>query len=369
MSEPSVIEAPAVASERKRRRRERWLVASGLRRLRLSSDRVGACGHRRISLEVEVRRTRTERDDGSAITCAHYGGLLQCGSVWECPTCAAKIRAERAAEVRHAASEWGHQQTYMLSLTVRHSWGDDLEEVRRGVANAYRAFIRGAPWQRLKEAAGLEHWIRALEITHGPNGWHPHLHVLWLLELPLSESEREALQARMRERWADCVARELGESARPNEHGVDLRVCRDAEYVAKFALELVDPAAAKAAARGHRNPWQIAVSASQGDDYDGWLWRDYCRGIRGARMLTWSRGLKEFAGLVEATDQDVAEQEPEGAETVAVLPSHVWDALRYRRHAACLVLESAEFAASAAHAHDAIQSLVLALEARARAAA
>jgi hypothetical protein len=262
----------------------------------------------------------------------------------------------------------------MLSLTVRHTRGDDLRTVRKGLANAYRRFVRGAPWARLATEAGLEHWIRALEITHGPNGWHPHLHVLWLLELPLSADALETLTAKLRARWADCVARELGEASRPNAHGLDLRQCRDAEYIQKFAFELVDPAAAKAAARGHRNPWQIAVSASQGDERDGYLWQRYCAGMRGARMLTWSRGLKEFAGLADRDDQEAAEAEPNETETVAVVPAHVWDALRYRRHAACALLDAAELAGSVADAHRAVQAFVddaeqRALRARQRAAA
>lgn len=356
-------------AERKKRRRERWQVQAGLRRHHLCSERVGACGHRRVSSEVLVRRSVRERDDGTTVQCAHFSGLLQCGSVWECPICAAKIRGERAAEVRQAAREWGHGTLYMLTLTVRHNMGNDLEQVRRGVADAYRRFIRGAAWERIAEAAGVEHWIRALEVTHGSNGWHPHLHVLWFCEVPLDEAERDELAQRMRHRWAECVVRELGQRARPNGHGVDLRPCHDADYIAKFALELVDPAAAKAAARGHRTPWAIAVGASQGDVRDGWLWQQYCRGIKGARMLTWSRGLKAFAGLEERDDQDLAEEEPDDASTVAVLPSGVWDAMRYRRHAACAVLEAAEAPTTSAEAHAAIQAIVDALEARARAAA
>lgn len=345
-------------------------MLSGLRRHQLCADRVAGCGHRRVSLEVEVKRASCARADGSPATCAHFAGLLRCGSVWECPVCAAHIRAERAAEIRQAVERWGHQQTYMLTLTVRHRWGDELRSMRKGLANAYRRFVRGAPWARICERAGLEHWIRSLEVTHGPNGWHPHLHCLWLVQMTLSGRDKAKLVRKLASRWESCVVAELGESARPSKRrGVKLTKCRDEDYVSKFALELTDPAASKAAARGYCNPWEIAVAASHGDATAGRLWRQYCEGIRGARMLTWSRGLREFAGLDERDDQSVVDAEPEGAELVAVVPSHVWDALRYHRHAACALLEVAELAATAREAAEGIQALALALLSRASAQA
>ena len=82
--------------------------------------------------------------------------------------------------------------------------------------------------------------------------------------------------------------------------------------------------------------------------------------MRGAKMLTWSSGLREFVGLdAERTDQEVVDaEEPQPAETVAIITSGGWDVVRNKRGAACAILDAAELAPNATEAHKAIQALI-----------
>jgi hypothetical protein len=183
---------------------------------------------------------------------------------------------------------------------------------------------------------------------------------LLFLEAKLTEDEQADASTWLQERWARCVRRALGADFVPNEHGVDLRESRRADYLAKFSFELSDPGTKKARGR-NRAPLQIAASAASGkSEADAALWVSYCEGMRRAKMLTWSPGLREFVGLdVERTDQEVVEaEETQAAEPVAIITSGAWDVVRNKRGAACAILEAAELAPNPTEGHKAIQALI-----------
>ena len=146
----------------------------------------------------------------------------------------------------------------------------------------------------------------------------------------------------------------------PNEHGVDLRASKRADYLAKFSFELVDPGS-KRGRGANRTPLQIAMSAASGRcAADEALWLAYCAGMRGAKMLTWSSGLRAAVELdTDKSDEEVVEgEEQQEAELVAVMSAAAWDTSRGRRGLACAILEAAELATGPAQGHAAIQDLI-----------
>lgn len=347
-----------IASERRKRRRFVYRLRDDLRTL--STARVAGCGRKRIAFEVEVVCAKATQRNGRTYKHAYFRGLGRCGSVWECPVCALQIRAERAEELRFAVEQWGPESVAMLSLTVRHGLGDDLVEVRRGLANSFRRLINGKPWKRFCQKYGLEHHVRSIEVTHGSNGWHPHLHILFFLQAKLTDGEQAEASEWLQERWARCVRSSLGAEFIPNEHGVDLRESKRADYLAKFSFELTDPGT-KRGRGGNRTPLQIASSAASGkSDADAALRAAYCKGMRGAKMLTWSRGLREFLGLdAERTDRAVVDaEESQAGEAVGIISSGAWDTIRNQRGMARAILETAELSSSPAEAAKGIQALV-----------
>jgi hypothetical protein len=342
------------------RRRKAYILRDALRTI--SSKRVQGCGRRRIAAQVEVVRRPYNGVPGKKLYKAHFRGLLRCGSVWECPVCAMQIRAERSREVEAAVTAWGIERVVMLSLTVRHGLGHDLCTVRKGIANAFRRLINGAPWTRFKAKYGLRHFIRAMEVTHGPNGWHPHLHIQVFLDAPLDDTQAAAATDWLSKRWLDCVLKVLGaEHAPDSEHGVNLRPTKRGDYAFKMALELVE-AGTKRGRPGHRTPWQIAADyAAHGRDSDAVIWRSYTHGMRGAQMHHWSRGLREAIGLgAEDTEQDIVngEQLPDD-EVVAVLDPSGWAAIAARGAECTLaILAAAEACTLPSECDSAIRQIV-----------
>lgn len=342
------------------RRSKAYTLLDALRSI--GSPRIQGCGRRRIAPQVEVLRRPFNDGPGKSRFHAHFRGFLRCGSVWECPVCAMQIRAERAREVEAAVTRWGIERVVMLSLTVRHGLGHDLRTVRQGVANAFRKLTCGDPWKKFKAKYGLKHFIRAMEVTHGPNGWHPHLHIQLLLDAALGKQQLAAAHAWLRDRWFACVLSVLGAEHTPDrDHGVDLRPTRRGDYAFKMALELVEPGT-KRARPGHRTPWQIAADyAAHRRESDAALWRNYCAGMRGAQMQHWSRGLREAVALgAEETEREIVkgQQMPED-EVVAVLEPSACAVLAARGAAAFLaVLEAAEISPTAADCDQAIREIV-----------
>jgi hypothetical protein len=263
-------------------------------------------------------------------------------------------------ELSLAVVAWGFENVLMLSLTVRHGFGDDLRLMRAGIAEAFQGVINGNPWKRFKAKYGFQYQVRALETTHGKRGWHPHIHALIFLETPLSELELESATDWLSQRWAQQVQKVLGTNYVPNEHGVDLRKVNRADYLAKLSLELLDPGT-KRGRKKNRTPLQIAVSAASGKSpIDEVLWRTYCEGMRRAKMLTWSPGLREAAGLgEEKTDEQLANEDTEQeAEEIATMPGHVWDGVRYRAGVPCAILDTAELVPNRSEASEAVQALI-----------
>jgi hypothetical protein len=139
---------------------------------------------------VTVKR----KADGS---CAGYGNLMACGSVWACPRCAAVITAQRSEELANAvrAAFDAGASCYLLTLTMRHTRKHSLAELWSALSNAWRATFGTTAWTgdrgyerkdgtfrapRIGQAElfGVAGTVRAVEVTHGSNGWHLHAHVL-----------------------------------------------------------------------------------------------------------------------------------------------------------------------------------------------
>jgi len=285
--------------------------------------RQARCGHTVVGDQVAVYGVEGR---------LAYRGVETCGSVWSCPVCSARIRSHRAEEITHAVAAHGQDRVAMLSLTVAHGLGDSLRETRRGVAKAWQRVIRGAPWIRFRDAHCVG-YVRALEVTRGEvNGWHPHLHVLLFLRYTPDESDLATMRAWFAARWADAVARELGTHFRPSDaHGVSLDPCRVTQYLAKLGLELTH-SAAKQARGANRSAWEIADDlGARGERADEVLWLEWQSAMKGARMLTWSKGLRARCGLaMELDDLAIASHEDPRAAPLCIVSRAAW--VRARAH-------------------------------------
>lgn len=331
-------------------RRRRYRLRDGAR-LFTTLSRVAKCGKTTIGGAVELRAS----GDGSRVG---YGGLSTCGSVWACPVCAAKISARRRDEVAelvaHAQAEGA--EVSMLTLTMRHHRGQQLEALWDALSYGWSRLTSGRAWQQFEEQAGIIGYIKSTEITYSDvNGWHVHLHVLIVtnrsIYIPIA-CQRAQGRARqpypveyrlpkdiISERWEKALKTQ-GVEVIPERGGVDWDVASDAEKLANYVTKFGDKKASasdrlsaemtlgqykKARKNASRTLWQVLEDAvATGDMDDIEVWQEYERVSRGRRAMTWSRGLREWAGLgVEQGDEEIAE-EVAGDRVVALIDADSW---------------------------------------------
>lgn len=339
-------------------RRSMYQLRDGLRPFQLARQRD--CGTRRTTAGGVVLTAREGR--------ASLSGVVRCGSVHTCPTCRMSIVSARREEIHAAVAWWGHERAAMVTFTMRHASWHGLARLRRGVAAAWRKMTQGAPWKRFCADVGLQHTIRALEITHGAHGWHPHFHALWFV------TKRAALLDSIewiRARWRDCVLQACGAEHAPNDHGVDVRTidAGAADYLSKLGLEIAD-VGEKSGRHGSRSIWQLARDVTRlhgahaADEDDVRSWREYAREIKGARQLTWSRRLKREAGILDRTDEEIVNETPVGV-VVATIDAPTWSEIRRVRGVTIALIEGAERGGHVGVAH-AVKMALLAAHARPR---
>lgn len=274
---------------------------------RVGRRRHGACGRIMAPATSHVDLVADEHER------LHWQGAVACGDMWACPVCASRARAARADQIRHVTEAHGRHRAMMVTLTVRHARHHGCRSMREALGHAWRLLTSGAPWRRFRRAVGVEHVARALEVTHGPAGWHPHLHVLCLVHSGRWEAAGVHAYARtvdnpddghlcrelvakvdglpadewLAARWARCVRRAMGVDHVPDSyHGVHLTPCTDAGYLSKLGLEMSDPGR-KSGREGRRTPHQIAWDmVTYRRELDRDLWGDYIKGFRGARHMT-----------------------------------------------------------------------------------
>lgn len=286
------------------------------------------CGRIRIDPHVQVMRGV----NGGA----RLHGLVSCGSWSACPVCSHRIATARGDEIatgldRHIE---GTGDVILMTNTLRHDAGDRLAELYQGLSDAWRGVQAGAPWKRWREALGITGMIRGTDATVGPNGWHPHLHILILTRGTVPARTLARFRAWVRDRWDTMVRRHLGDEHAPTwRHGVNItRGRRAGYYVAKLGLAReVSSMATKAGRTGHRTPFEVLADfAAHGRKSDRRLWREWVSAMHGKKHVFWGRGLKAelIPDLIERTDAAIARAEGEEETIVTVIPAETWDRIK-----------------------------------------
>jgi len=264
---------------------------------------------------------------------ARYSGLQTCASIWACPTCSPVIRSRRAAEVQQAANWWvaEHQGYFQFAtFTLRHKLTDSLERSMKALTGAFTRLIRGAPWKRFAELHSIRHMIKSVEVTFSyNNGWHAHLHVLFFTATRENGAALEQARDWLSDRWAAMVVKEGGRLP-SKDRGVDLRMVQDGQVVAEYITKLQEHDEPNEKLRQRQG--KIGLEMTRTDlkrgrkeslvpfdllDLDGLdeyerdrargYWLEYVEATRGRRATTWSRGLKDEAGINDLSDDEIVE--------------------------------------------------------------
>lgn len=310
----------------------RYALLEAVQKL-LPNERVKSCLRCRIdkTKNVSVKYNPATKK-------AHYGNLQRCGSVWCCPNCSPKITEQRKNEVKQAV-ERHKGGLYMLTLTIPHYMGDNLELLLLGFRGALKRFFSGtrkakAIWADM----GKIGHIKALEVTYGQNGWHPHYHILIFTDKNLPYDYDTAPLVEL---WQNSCR--LAKLPIPNaKYGLDFRKGEYSEYVTKWGWNIeseMTKGHLKKGRGGNMTAWDLLKYYAFGlgvDDFDryGKLFQEFARCFKGSQQLHWSRGLKALFGIGEKTDEQIADETQQNAEDIYDLNRHFWGLIcKYRRKA------------------------------------
>lgn len=319
-------------------RRERYRVDSTIKRiLRVDAKRVDpnkypanvhrtiGCTWNRISQVTLVKAKATDH--------YHYKGLAICGNVWTCPLCASKIQERRRQEVALLAVYAGtiNRQTVMVSYTFPHRLDQPLSMLLRLQQAAIKRLRESYAYVQLMARSDYSGRVRALELTHGENGWHPHTHELLLVGHGVCPAQ---LQNSLALLWLKaCQAVGLFLPGRDDasaflRHSVDVRAGDEgaAAYIAKMDDQTkwgisheLTKASSKQGRRAGRHPFHLAMEPATSH-----LFVNYVHAMKGQRQLVWSRDLKNRVGLRDKSDEEIAEEETSHIEDAILIPNEAW---------------------------------------------
>lgn len=270
-----------------------WMMRGRLRRAQ-TFPRVARCGFPGGTDPFVALHT-----DGSA----SWEGAYRCESTWLCPVCTTLRRQSAATDIAGGLGGLGGF-AQMLTLTIRHEEGTPLVTALAALDNAWREARHDGTWcrwwkQRVKATA------RAVEVTRGRNGWHPHIHLLLVLDEPLERDPVPGAPGRfvgyerdmLAERWAKAAARgPAGANWTPTWFdGVHVsapsHVSREtspggtwevaARYVCKAGLEI----GGMGKGASSTSLWRIAERASRGDDVARAMWHEVAQATRGRHAM------------------------------------------------------------------------------------
>lgn len=374
-SAKSAARAKDLRAARHGARRVLWGLSS-LERVRRCGNSLSKFGNSDQGAKHQAGHTVAVKvSDGTA----GFAGLQSCGSPWACPVCSQKISGVRADDVQSAVSAW-HQdggRVAFLTLTMRHRKGQRLDDLWAALSHGWdkatggsgREWVKdcndyGVPMERVvkrgKRAGEIVTenkipFIRAVEVTHGSNGWHVHIHALLFVRDGVTDDDVKALSDRMFGRWVPALT-DKGLTAPSQRHGVDIKLVRrgdsnalgdyftKSQYVGRVKADgagwELTGGAGKTARGINRTPFQILADIeSAGDADDLALWWEFEKASRGKKQLQWSNGLRDYLDLgAEATDEEITDQDM-GGEVVMTFSRKQWRVLRW---VSCSVLTAIE---------------------------
>lgn len=264
---------------------------------------------------------------------AYFRQVVTCSNSFLCPVCAPRIRSKRSKEIGVAVDKWlARSETalerfrspdpdktlYMITLTFQHSKRDKLSDIMPKFKSATQFFWRHRMVRDSFRKAGIQGRITAFEITHGSNGWHPHLHILVFCHQHYFDVPG------FRRLWVDALTRAgLSGSEKCALNFIEAR--NGSEYINKISLE-IGLSNAKQGREGGLSQFQLLENSASGDRVAGKLFQELWLYMRDSRThsLEWSKGLKAFFGVSEVSDEEICSGLDEGFVSFACIASGLY---------------------------------------------
>lgn len=332
----------SIDTEKKQTRRELYALRSVSQSNSLKGHRVQSCQKvPSFGVQAGVAQMGISLNETGK---AFFHGVGACGDVHVCPVCREKAGLTRAEEIKtilaHNRASGGI--AILVTLTVRHSLETPLKQLVNGLSEAKRRFSSNHATKKIRQIIGYRNVISGRDLTYGhANGWHPHYHDVWLLSsdcfapgyvqtlsLPLlkflsknkgmtnpdGSISLEGIKQHLSTVWAACCVKS-GLQEPSITRGLDIQ-WRDGDgveavgsYVAKWAYELSCAHKKQSNSADSMTAFDILRKLKERFDYRlAKLWQEYADAYFGKSLVYFGRGLKAEAGIVELTDEELAER-------------------------------------------------------------
>lgn len=303
-------------------------------------NRCRKCGR------VPVERVPTVHIAQSNEGQARYQGVILCHSLWMCPVCSDRIARKRAANLADLLARWAHANGGLCfqTLTIPHSIENNLKETVSAVTRGFRGVLSGRAWHQVEADFGIAGHVRVLEVTVGPNGWHPHVHILFFTKKSLTSRQLSNFQQRIYSRFSRTIQNRG--FPQPDPRNCPLKTVQGpgvGAYLAKIqaAAELTCWHTKKGR-KGNRTPFQVLDDAmTNAEPRDLALWAEWEETMPGRRQMNWSKGFEKALKALPAASSE-AESDTEESRTVARISHALWGRIRSRRGLDFAVLEAIE---------------------------
>lgn len=265
---------------------------------------------------------------------AYFRNLIICGRVWTCPVCAAKVNERRRKELAMLIYTSGFRPV-LVTYTVQHQRRDRLVTLLSAIQSSLRYIKSGKAYQTRVTQYGIVGTVRGIEVTYGSSGWHPHIHELVMMAGDTTDQQVNEFETWLRDRWQAALKKseraaawELG--VKITKHDGDI-----AEYIAKFGREPINQgwtitheltkSNAKAGKGSGRTPFELLIGYADGNNADGFHFREYAAATKNVHPLHWSKGLRALLNAETfLSDEEAAEADPDEYIVLANLEPSAW---------------------------------------------
>jgi len=287
----------------------------------LPEDRINICWRYPVHAGQDVEIIYSDERKRARAT-----NTMKCGQGWYCPLCSSYIAERRREELGRALlNARDAYAAVMITYTAAHNRQQSLRTLLSGIQSAYGKMRKGRAWMEIREEFAMVGSVRAVEITWGESGWHPHYHELLLVDIHhLADfyegniaEYADGLEAVLSKRWRDYLDRE-GLSASV-EHGLRITTTNKdvAEYISKYGkmpletdfrgqTDEMTRSYAKTPRGGNLSVWELLYQSAT-DKQCAVLFREFVAATRGRSQLQWSPGLKALLGIDEIRDEIACE--------------------------------------------------------------
>lgn len=277
--------------------KEKYNLLGKLQRISKRSDiHIGLtsrCCYGAYQKYIELKKGSAKR--------SYYSGIIKCGSPWICPHCSAKIMRIRQEELKiaiHKHKQSGGEVLHLV-FTFRHKKNDSLQFLLDSFKSALKKFWEYGHIKKLLKSIGYLGRVTSTEITHGKNGWHPHQHILLFVG---SDISIDRLNSIFSSAWKTALSKS-------GLSGLSDIACviQDGSHTDKYVTKLSAELSLGNIKQGRDSDSMTFFDILHAGYID--LIKEYVGAVKGRYSIVWSKGLKSYFGIVNRTDEELANSE------------------------------------------------------------